>query len=145
MNTTSKNSIFGNDAKSKYINTRRSHFKVNYSFIFFIDRQKHSVMSAVGHQMMQGGIGSMNSSKMSNGVNFYSFANDLEEEINETRKELNFLKKEINILNTEKDTIAEMASSKCDDIDRYLHKEISYLEELIGKSQVKQKAENSRF
>jgi uncharacterized protein YlxW (UPF0749 family) len=87
----------------------------------------------------------MNSSKMSQGVNFTSFANELEDEINETRKELNFLKKEIHILNTEKDTIAEMASTKCEDIDRYLHKELTYLEELIGKSQVKQKAENSRF
>lgn len=90
-------------------------------------------MSAAGHQMMQG-IGSMNSSKMSQGVNFNSFANELEDEIIETRKELNFLKKEIHILNTEKDTIAEMAKNKCDDIDRYLHKEINYLEELINKS-----------
>lgn len=87
----------------------------------------------------------MNSSKMSQGVNFTSFAQELEDEINETRKELNFLKKEVHILNTEKDTIAEMASTKCDDIDRYLHKELSYLEELINKSQIKQKAENSRF
>lgn len=94
--------------------------------------------------MLQG-IGSMNSSKMSQGVNFTSFANELEDEIIETKKELNFLKKEIHILNTEKDTIAEMASNKCDDIDRYLHKELGYLEELINKSSIKQKAENSRF
>ena len=61
------------------------------------------------------------------------------------RKELNFLKKEIHILNTEKDTIAEMANSKMDDIDKYLSKELKYLDELINKNQVKQKAENSRF
>ena len=95
--------------------------------------------------MVLQGIGSVNSSKMSQGVNFTSFANDLEDEIIETRKELNFLRKEIHILNTEKDTIAEMATTKCEDIDRYLHKEIGYLEELINKSQIKQKAENSRF
>lgn len=79
----------------------------------------------------------MNSSKMSQGVNFTAFANDLEDEINETRKELSFLRKEIHILNTERDTVAEMATTKCDDIDRYLHKEIGYLEELINKSSVK--------
>ena len=71
--------------------------------------------------------------------------NELEDEINETRKELNFLKKETQILNTEKDTVAEMAQTKCDDIDRYLTKELHYLEELISKANIKQKAENSRF
>ena len=30
-------------------------------------------------------------------------------------------------------------------MDKYLNKEIHYLEELINKSQIKQKAENSRF
>ena len=38
-----------------------------------------------------------------------------------------------------------MAETKCLDINRYLHKEIHYLEELISKAQTKQKAENSRF
>ena len=38
-----------------------------------------------------------------------------------------------------------MAENKCDDINKYLTKEIHYLEELINKAQSKQKAENSRF
>ena len=38
-----------------------------------------------------------------------------------------------------------MAECKCDDINKYLTKEIHYLEELINKAQSKQKAENSRF
>ena len=38
-----------------------------------------------------------------------------------------------------------MAQAKCFDIDKYLNKEIHYLEELINKAQIKQKAENSRF
>ena len=87
----------------------------------------------------------MQSSKSNNNVSFIALLNDLEDDINETRKELNFCKKEVQILNTEKDTVAEMAQTKCEDIDRYLNKEIHYLEELIGKSQIKQKAENSRF
>ena len=78
-------------------------------------------------------------------INFTAFTNELEEEIIEVRKELNFLKKEIHILNSEKDTIAEMASTKCDDIDKYLHKEIKYLDELIVKANHKQKAENARI
>ena len=95
-------------------------------------------MSAVGQQMLEGGMGSMNSSKMSNNkVNFTAFVHELEEEINETKKELNFLKKEVIILNTERDTVAEMATTKCVDIDRYLHKELGYFEELINKSQIK--------
>ena len=74
----------------------------------------------------------MNSSK--NNVSFIAIMNELEEEINETRKELNYFKKEVAILNTEKDTVAEMARTKCDDIDKYLYKEIHYFEELINKS-----------
>ena len=70
---------------------------------------------------------------------------DLEDDINETRKELNFCTKEVKILNTERDTVLEMAETKCDDINKYLNKEIHYLEELINKAQTKQKAENSRF
>ena len=49
------------------------------------------------------------------------------------------------MLNTERDTVLEMAETKCDDINKYLNKEIHYLEELINKAQTKQKAENSRF
>ena len=77
----------------------------------------------------------MHSSKSN--VSFISIVQELEEEINETRKELNFCKKEVQILNTEKETVAEMAQTKCEDIDRYLTKEIRYLEELIAKAQIK--------
>ena len=79
----------------------------------------------------------MNQSKISNQTSFVGLTNDLEDEINEVRKELNFLKKEIHILNTEKDTVSEMAQTKSDDIEKYLHKEISYLEELIQKGSIK--------
>ena len=48
-------------------------------------------------------------------------------------------------MNTERDTVLEMAKTKCEDIDRYLHKEISYLEELIIKAHQKQNAEHQRF
>ena len=93
---------------------------------------------------MSGGVGSYTSNSK-NARSFHSNLLDLEEEIAETRKELNFCKKEVQILNTERDTILEMAETKCSDIDKYLSKEIHYLEELINKSQTKQKAENSRF
>ena len=38
-----------------------------------------------------------------------------------------------------------MSEQKCGDINKYLSKEITYLEQLINKAQIKQKAENSRF
>ena len=44
---------------------------------------------------MLGGFGSVNSSKMSQGVNFRHYANELEDEIQEVMKELGFLKKEV--------------------------------------------------
>ena len=85
---------------------------------------------------MSGGVGSYTSNSK-NARSFHSNLLDLEDEIAETRKELNFCKKEVQILNTERDTILEMAETKCSDIDKYLSKEIHYLEELINKSQTK--------
>ena len=72
--------------------------------------------------------------KSQNGASFIANLQELEDEIAETRKELNFCVKEVRILNSEKDTVAEMASTKCDDINKYLTKEIHYLEELISKA-----------
>jgi len=48
-------------------------------------------------------------------------------------------------LNTERETVLEMAQSKCNDIDKYLHKEIRYIEELISKADKKQKGEHQQF
>ena len=67
-------------------------------------------------------------------VSFIANLGELEEDINETRKELNFCMKEVKILNSERDTVHEMADTKCDDIGKYLSKEIHYLEELISKA-----------
>ena len=78
------------------------------------------------------GYGSF-SSKANTG-SFIGTIQELEDEIAETRKELNFCTKEVRILNSEKDTVAEMASTKMDDINKYLSKEIHYLEELISKA-----------
>ena len=38
----------------------------------------------------------------------------------------------------ERDTVLEMADTKCNDINKYLNKEIHYLEELINKANTKQ-------
>ena len=61
------------------------------------------------------GYGSFTSK--SNNVSFIANLQELEDEIAETRKELNFCVKEVRILNTEKDTVAEMASTKMEDIN----------------------------
>ena len=86
---------------------------------------------------MSGYAGSFASGASKNAKSFHANLIDLEDEIIETRKELNFCKKEIEILKSEKDTVAEMADTKCNDINKYLLKEIHYLEELINKANTK--------
>ena len=49
------------------------------------------------------------------------------------------------ILNSERDTVEEMSKTKCSDIEKYLHKELSYFDDLICKSDNKQKQENNKF
>ena len=105
--------------------------------VVYVDRQQKSLMSATGQNVMNGLVSANLSTRSGGNVNFTAFTNELEDEINEVRKELNFLKKEIHILNTEKETIADMAQTKSNDIDRYLTKELKYLEELVCKAQVK--------
>ena len=108
-------------------------------------RAQKSLMSAAGQHVLSGYGGSLTSSASKNARSFHASLIDIEEEIAETRKELNFCRKEIQILNSERDTVLEMADTKCSDINKYLTKEMGYLEELIQKSMMKQKAENSRF
>ena len=98
-----------------------------------ISSREKSTLGAAGHHIM--GSSQMEVGSGKGGVpSFKTFTDELENDINETRKELQFCKKEVQVLNSERDTVLEMAKTKCDDIDRYLHKEISYLEELIHKA-----------
>lgn len=48
-------------------------------------------------------------------------------------------------MNTERETVLEMARTKLQDIDKYLHKEIRYLDELVKKDHDKQSKEFSKF
>lgn len=48
-------------------------------------------------------------------------------------------------MNTERDTVLEMARTKLQDIDKYLHKEIRYLDELVKKDHEKQSKEFGKF
>ena len=90
-------------------------------------------MGAAGQQVMSG-YGSFATSSAKNNRSFHANLLELEEDIAETRKELNFCKKEVQILNSERQTVLEMAQTKCMDIEKYLSKEIYYLEELINKA-----------
>jgi hypothetical protein len=51
----------------------------------------------------------------------------------------------VQILNTERETVLEMARTKLQDIDKYLHKEIRYLDELVKKDHDKQSKEFAQF
>ena len=106
--------------------------RINYVsyLIYLLARNKQSALAGAGQQVMSG-YGSFTSKS---NVSFIANLQELEDEIAETRKELNFCIKEVRILNTEKDTVAEMADTKMQDINKYLTKEIHYLEELISKA-----------
>ena len=91
-------------------------------------------MGTAGQQVLSG---MMQAGSSQNSYSLVNQVKELEEDIADTRKELNFCKKEVQILNSERETVAEMSQTKSNEIDKYLQKEIHYLEELINKSQTK--------
>ena len=76
---------------------------------------------------------------------FKAAIDQLEDDILELKKEVAFCRKEVGILKTEQDTVEDVANSQTADIKKYLHKEISILDDVINKFNIRQKAENSRF
>jgi len=55
----------------------------------------------------------------------------IEEDIEALRAEVSYCKKEVVVLKTEQNTICDVAASQTQDIDKYLHKEIRILDEMI--------------
>ena len=76
---------------------------------------------------------------------FKAAIDQLEEEIMQLKIEVAAAKKEVKQLKSEQDTVEDVAKAQCADIERYLRKEIAILDDVIIKSNVRQKAENSRF
>lgn len=70
---------------------------------------------------------------------------DMEFELKYMLQELSFLKKETQILQAEEETIAEVAKQQQLDIERYLRKETSILNECVQKQSQRQKAETARI
>jgi hypothetical protein len=60
-------------------------------------------------------------------------------------QEVAYCKKEVMILNSEKGTIVDVACSQQADIERYLDKETTVLNDCINKQALRQKAEYSRL
>ena len=48
-------------------------------------------------------------------------------------------------MKSEQDTVEAIASAQCNDIERYLRKEIGILDDINLKANKRQKAENERF
>ena len=70
----------------------------------------------------------------------YSFKasiDQLEEEIMNLAQEVAFCKKEVQILKQEQDTVEEVSETQCMDIKRYLQKELTILDDVINKSNVR--------
>ena len=61
------------------------------------------------------------------------------------KQEVAFARKEVRQLKSEEDTVADVAKAQCQDIERYLSKEIAILDDVINKANKRQKAENMRF
>ena len=76
---------------------------------------------------------------------FKAKLDEIEDEILQLAQELSFCKKEVKNLQSEQATVAEVAQTQSDDIERYLNKETKILEDIINKSHQRQLAENSRF
>lgn len=61
------------------------------------------------------------------------------------KSEVAFARKEVRQLHSEQDTVEAISNAQCNDIERYLKKEISILDDVILKSMQRQTAENKRF
>lgn len=61
------------------------------------------------------------------------------------KQEVAFARKEVRQLKAEQDTVEAIAQAQCNDIERYLTKEINILDDVITKAEKRQKAENARF
>ena len=48
-------------------------------------------------------------------------------------------------MKTEEETVKDVSETKCNDIERHIKNEINKLEQAINKTNLKQKAESSRF
>ena len=91
-------------------------------------------------------MGQSNSTLRSNQpFSFKATIEQLEEEIMQLKQEVSFARKEVKQLKAEQDTVEDVAKAQCADIERYLHKEIAILDDVIQKSNKRQKAENQRF
>lgn len=76
---------------------------------------------------------------------FKASIDELEDSIRNLAQEVAFCKKEVQILKQESDTVEEVSETQCQDIRRYLSKELGILDDVIHKANDRQKAENSRF
>ena len=90
-------------------------------------------------------VGNFNNSVSHQPFSFTATLDQIEEDILQLAQETAFCKKEVHILHTEQDTVAQVATTQCADIERYLLKETNILEDVINKANNRQKAENSRF
>ena len=73
---------------------------------------------------------------------FKAAIDHLEDDIMNLKQEVATARKEVKQLKGEQDTVEDVAKSQCNDIERYLKKEINILDDVIIKANKRQKAEN---
>lgn len=104
---------------------------------------QNSNYSGLGMQQFQGTTSAMSISKLPN--SFRTALEQIEDEIRALAAEVAFCKKETQILRSEQDTIVNVAKSQTQDIEKYLDKESTILNDAITKQSLRQKAEYSRI
>ena len=65
---------------------------------------------------------------------FKAAIDQLEEEIVQLKADVSFARKEVRQLKSEQDTVESIAIAQCNDIQRYLQKEINILDDVILKA-----------
>lgn len=76
---------------------------------------------------------------------FKTALEEIEEEILELKADVSFATKEYKILKSEQDTIVDVANTQDTDIKRYLQKEIKVLEDVIQRTDARQRDEFKRL
>jgi|688.fasta_scaffold442873_1 hypothetical protein len=102
----------------------------------------------LGSNLASGNLALQTSTSLSHSklpFSFYTALDKIEEEILALSAENKFCQKEVFNLKSDVATAETVATTECADVQRYLHKEITILDELIKKQNERQQIEFKRL
>lgn len=110
-----------------------------------IGRAGANVMSSRVHLAGHNGSNSTISTNSKLPYSFTTALDDIEDEILSLQAEVAFCRKEVLIQKSECETVGDVAKSQCNDIERYLKKEVRILDEVIARQNERQNQEYVRL